>query len=138
MVEDLFRSLARRDGRFQPEAFQFLNESLSVAIRLAGRDALEGSERHVTGQEVLAGMRELALERFGPLAAQVWRSWGIRTTRDWGEIVFLLVDERLLNRQESDSKEDFANGFDFEEAFVKSYRPILPDDPADLGTEQPT
>ena len=96
MAEELFRSLARRDGRYSYEAFRFLNESLAVAIRLAGKEELDGPDRHVTGQQVLAGMRELAIERFGPLAAQVWRSWGIQSTRDWGEIVFLLVDEKML------------------------------------------
>ena len=105
------------------------------AIRIAGKDALEGSERHVTGQEVLAGMRELALERFGPLAAQVWRSWGIESTLDWGRIVFLLVEAKMLNRQDEDTIEDFSAGFDFEQAFVQDYRPELPDDSDDFLSE---
>jgi uncharacterized repeat protein (TIGR04138 family) len=66
-------------------------------------------------------MREHALERFGPLAAHVWRQWGIRETLDWGRIVFLLVDHNLLKRQDEDRLEDFRDGFDFDEAFVRSY-----------------
>ena len=73
-------------------------------------------------------MRQYALQSFGPLAAQVWRSWGIHESLDWGRIVFLLVDANLLNRQESDSIDDFRDGFDFDEAFTEGYRTVLPDD----------
>jgi uncharacterized repeat protein (TIGR04138 family) len=73
-------------------------------------------------------MRQYALQLFGPLAAQVWRSWGVHQTIDWGRIVFLLVDAKLLNRQESDRVDDFRDGFDFDEAFVHGYRPTLPGD----------
>lgn len=92
-----------------------------MAVKLAGKEALEGVERHVTGQQVLAGMRDHAAAQFGPLAAQVWRSWGVRSTLDWGKVVFLLVDNGLLNRQESDTLDDFRDGFDFDEAFVRDY-----------------
>ncbi len=125
-MKDPLRNLALRDGRYAPEAFQFLYESLEHAVKLAGREEAEGSDRHVSGQELLAGMREKALELFGPLAGSVWTRWGVRETIDWGRIVFLLVEAKLLNRQESDSIEDFRDGFEFEEAFVKSYRPKLP------------
>jgi uncharacterized repeat protein (TIGR04138 family) len=119
--------LALKDGRYSPEAFRFLFESLPHAVRLAGKESAEGQERHVTGQQVLEGMRELATQLFGPLAAPVWRSWGVRETLDWGHIVFLLVENGLLNRQESDQVEHFRDGFDFEEAFVRSYRVPLPE-----------
>ena len=125
-MNDPLRKLAQSDGRYSPEALRFLLESLDHAVRLAGKENAEGPARHVTGQELLAGMRALALEMFGPLAAQVWRAWGVRSSLDWGHIVFLLVDAGLLKRQESDSLADFQQGFDFEEAFVRGYRPQLP------------
>jgi len=126
MMSDQLRQLALRDGRYSPEAFRFLFESLDYAVRLAGKAEAEGPARHVTGQEVLAGMRACARDAFGPLAAHVWRSWGIRETLDWGRIVFLLVEEGLLKRQDGDRIEDFENGFDFDQAFVQEYRPELP------------
>ncbi len=125
-MKDPFRELAREDGRYSPEAFRFLFESLEHAVRLAGKEGAEGTERHVSGQEVLAGMREYALETFGPLAAHVWRSWGVHDSLDWGRIVFLLVDAGMLKRQDEDSIEDFRDGFDFEESFVEGYRASLP------------
>lgn len=126
MSDPLLRKLALKDGRYAPEAFQFLYDSLDHAVKLAGREQSEGAERHVTGQELLAGMRQYAIEQFGPLAGAVWRAWGIRDTLDWGRIVFLLVEEGMLNRQESDSIEDFRSGFDFDAAFVRAYQPHLP------------
>ncbi len=126
-IEDQIRLLALKDGRYSPEAFRFLFESLPEAVRLAGKEQAEGTERHVTGQEVLAGMRAHAAQLFGPMAAAVWRSWGVRETIDWGRIVFLLVDNGLLNRQESDTVDDFRAGFDFDEVFVRQYRVPLPD-----------
>ncbi len=125
--------LALKDGRYSYEAFRFLFESLPHAMKLAGKEEAEGTARHVTGQEVLEGMRAYAAQLFGPLAASVWRSWGVRETLDWGRIVFLLVDNGLLNRQESDSVEDFRAGFDFEEVFVRQYRVPLPDPAGGIG-----
>jgi len=125
-VTDPLREIWKRDSRYSLEAYQFLFDALDQAVRLTGREQEEGSGRHVTGQELLEGMRVHASNLFGPLAAAVWRSWGVRETLDWGRIVFKLVDAKLLNRQEHDSIEDFRNGFDFEEAFVDHYRPSLP------------
>lgn len=126
-MTDPLRELARSSGRYAPEAFQFVFESLEHAVRLARREHAEGAERHVSGQELLAGMRENATRLFGPLAAQVWRSWGVHESLDWGRIVFLLVDAGLLNRQEHDTLDDFRAGFDFDQVFVREYRPALPD-----------
>lgn len=90
----------------------------------------------MTGQQVLEGMRLYALEQFGPLAAQVWRSWGVRETMDWGRIVFLLVDHGLLNRQDSDTIDDFSNGFDFDAVFVDAYEPCVPASLDGAGTPE--
>ena len=80
----------------------------------------------VSGPELLEGMRALAERMFGPLAAEVWRSWGVYATIDWGRIVFVLVDAKLLNRQESDTLDQFKDVFDFAEAFELHYAPQLP------------
>lgn len=120
-TKERLRQIARADGRYSPEAFYFLFEALEVAIKLAGKDTLQGAARHVTGREVVSGMREHALNAFGPLAAYVWRAWGVHETFDWGQIVFLLVDHGLLKRQDSDSIEEFRDVYDFDEAFVGAY-----------------
>lgn len=125
-MRDQLRALALRDGRYRPEALTFLFESLETAVRLAGKDAEQGNERHVTGQELVAGLTEHAREVFGPLAPEVWRAWGVQRPLDWGQIVFLLVDEGLLRRQDSDTLADFESELDFERTFVTDYKPALP------------
>ena len=73
--------------------------------------------------QLLDGMREYALEQFGPLARLVLERWGVRRTEDFGEIVFRLVEHRLLNKQDDDRISDFRNGFNFREAFDRAWRP---------------
>lgn len=125
-MKDPIMEVARIDGRFSVEAYRFFFESLDEAINLAGKQAAEGLERHVTGQEVLAGLRASAEQAFGPLAAEVWRSWGIHTSLDWGRIVFILVDASLLGRRDEDSLEDFRQGFDFDQVFKHQYIVPIP------------
>ncbi|QDV06836.1 hypothetical protein Poly30_23520 [Planctomycetes bacterium Poly30] len=123
---DPLRKVWKKDSRYRLEAYVFLFDALDKTVKSAGRDAETGVSRHVTGQELLEGMRIHAVRTFGPLAAQVWRTWGVKSTMDWGQIVFNLVENELLRRQETDSIEDFKDGYDFEEAFVTSYVPSLP------------
>lgn len=134
-MTDSVRKLALNDGRYAPEAFQFLYESLDTAVQLAGRGDAQGTDRHVSGQELLLGLRAHARDVFGPLAAPVWRAWGVHEALDWGRIVFLLVDAGLLNRQESDTIDDFRQGFDFDTYFVGEYKPSLPKDWTPPGAE---
>lgn len=134
-MNDPLREVVESDGRYAREAYQFLFDSLETAVELAGRQAAEGVGKHVTGQELLEGMRAHALHLFGPLGARVWRSWGVHSTMDWGRIVFILVESQLLNRQDSDTIEDFRDGFDLDEAFA-AYVPKLPGELGAHPTEQ--
>ena len=130
-MTDPLREIWKRDRRYSFEAYQFLMEALDHTVRSTGRGDGKGAGTHVSGQELLDGMRVHATKLFGPLAAAVWRAWGLKTTHDWGIIVFQLVEAKLLNRQETDRIEHFRDGFDFDEVFVRRYRPSLP---AEIGT----
>ena len=121
-LDDTFRALAHH-GPYATDAYRFLFEALDHAFVLAGKVEAEGKPRHISGQELLEGLRQHALRIFGPLALQTWRSWGVTSSLDWGRIVFLLVDAQVLNRQESDRLEDFDDAFDYERFFVTDYRP---------------
>ncbi|QDU67406.1 Minf_1886 family protein [Engelhardtia mirabilis] len=125
-MDDRFRSIALRDGRYAPEAVRFLLEGLDYAMKLSGRGSLKGQARHVSGKEVLLGLQRFAGETFGPLTPQVWRTWGVKQTIDWGRIVFLLVENGILSQQESDRIEDFESDLDYEREFVEGYRVDLP------------
>jgi uncharacterized repeat protein (TIGR04138 family) len=112
-----------KDPRYPKEAYYFVREALAFTQKKLGRLSGSGEERHVTGQELLEGIREYALSEFGPMTITVFNEWGIRRCEDFGEIVFNLVDAELLGKTENDSKDDFKGGYDFEEAFRKPFLP---------------
>ncbi|MEM9802970.1 MAG: Minf_1886 family protein [Planctomycetota bacterium] len=127
MGTDPLREVWKKDPRYRFEAYHFLLEALDrVAKSQEASLAKSGGNKHVTGQELLEGMRQHATHLFGPLAAQVWRTWGIENTLDWGRIVFNLVESELLRRQDSDTIDDFRDGYDFDEVFIRSYELRLP------------
>jgi uncharacterized repeat protein (TIGR04138 family) len=97
---------------------------LSAAIRAAIADA-GGSERlnrHVSGAEMCWGIREYAQQRWGRLARLVLSTWNLKTTYDFGRLVFAMIDVDLMQKQPSDSIEDFRDVFEFAEVFENSYR----------------
>ncbi len=108
----LILKLVRAYPRFRPEAYHFVFEALDYTLEVRG-----GTRRHVTGQEIMEGVRRLALERFGYLARPVLAAWGVHATADFGEIVFQLIDVDLLQRTADDRREDFVGLYDFAEAF---------------------
>ncbi|HKE01190.1 MAG TPA: Minf_1886 family protein [Planctomycetota bacterium] len=120
-LETRIRALSRRDPRYDERAYLFVLESLDRTIRSLGRAREEGAARHVSGPELLDGIRRYALDQFGPLSRVAFETWGVRRTQDFGAIVFRLVDAGLLSRQDSDSLDDFAGGFDFVDAFERGY-----------------
>ena len=113
-VEALLLQARRKDSRYALDAYRFL---LFEGLEFTAREHLKLKERrHMTGSELCEGLRALALREFGFLAAEVWRGWGIRATRDWGEVVFNLVGVGLLNTTPTDRIEDFENIYDVERA----------------------
>ncbi len=114
--EDRLRDLLTRQPRYPREAYEFVNEALAYTVRLQKRAG------HVSGQELCAGVRQFAVERFGYLARTVLESWNIRRTDDIGAIVYAMIEVELLRRNDNDSQADFHDVFDFEEAFDRSFR----------------
>ena len=86
-------------------------------------DVIEGKVRHVSGQELLAGIRAYALDQYGPMTLTVLSEWGVRGCEDFGELVFNMVENNLLAKTKDDSRDDFKNGYTFEEAFRKPFLP---------------
>ena len=96
-----------------------LGRDLAKAIREAG--GIEKLNRHVSGADLCWGLREYARIRWGLLARQVLADWNIRSTNDFGRIVFGMIECELMQKQPSDTIEDFSNVFDFTQAFDQDY-----------------
>jgi uncharacterized repeat protein (TIGR04138 family) len=102
---------------------KLINKATKSESRAAADEPAEGKVRHVTGQELLAGIRSYALDQYGPMTLTVLGEWGVRRCEDFGEIVFNMVENHLLAKTKKDSREDFKGGYDFEEAFRRPYLP---------------
>ena len=120
--EEAVTEIRLKDSRYDRDAYFFVRESLDFTSKTLNKPR-EGTARHVSGAELMEGARAYALQEFGPLALTVLNSWGIKTTSDFGEIVFNLVETGKLGKTHEDKKEDFANGYDFTEVFVKPFMP---------------
>jgi uncharacterized repeat protein (TIGR04138 family) len=114
-ADEVLDRLQERNPRFHAHSYIFVLQALHKVIH-----SLE-APRHVTGPELAEGVRELALERFGPIARTVLEHWGIHDTDDVGRVVFAMVEQGILIKQEEDQLEDFTGVFDFEEAFDLNY-----------------
>jgi uncharacterized repeat protein (TIGR04138 family) len=120
--EETLELIRAKDPRFQLEAYHFVREALDYTQKSTGKDS-RGRIRHVTGQELLGGIRDYALEQFGPMAMMVLEEWGIHACRDFGDIVFNMIEIGLLAKTDKDSRGDFEQGYDFYDAFRKPFLP---------------
>jgi uncharacterized repeat protein (TIGR04138 family) len=121
-------AVLERDPRYPCEAYQFVYQALEHTQKLLNRPlyadpgAAIGPEHHASGRELLEGIRDLALREFGLMARTVFRMWNIQGTADFGNIVFNLIDSNMMFKSDSDSRADFADVFDFDEALVHNYK----------------
>ena len=134
---DPFLRLIREDRRYYAEAYVFVWEALNFAQQEMGlgtehvsepvESAAEDEEtrqpqRHVTGQELCEAIRRYALKQYGYMARTVLNSWGIRSTGDFGEIVFNLIRIGRMRKTKDDRREDFDDQYDFETAFEQEFK----------------
>ena len=116
------RTICEKDGRIDRDAYYFLREALEDTVAKIRADEMP-EHQHVNGPELMAGFREFALEKFGPMAATVLETWRIRETDDVGKMVFDLIEEGAFGQSEEDRLEDFCGIYDFDEAFRAPFRP---------------
>lgn len=122
---EIVNLICKEDPRFDKKAYAFVRQALDHTAKELKRKHPERVSKspHVSGAELLEGVRAYALDQFGPLAKTVLNTWGITRCADIGDIVFNLIDYNVFSKTESDRREDFANVFDFDEAFVKLFQP---------------
>lgn len=108
--------IMREDPRYERGAYLLVREGLDATLRT--RKSGRGRQpAHVSGRQLSEGLRTHILDQYGPMAKTLLETWGIRSTEDFGNIVFTLIDYGILAKNEDDRIEDFREVFDFEEAF---------------------
>ncbi len=119
MSKQDWQTIRSKYGVYPPEAYQFVREGLAHTVKMIHGDAAPTEEegRHVSGRQLCLGLRSHAIEKYGLLAKTVLGRWGVRRTEDFGRIVFAMVEAGLMRKTDDDSLADFADVFDFDEAF---------------------
>jgi len=111
--------------RYHPNAYRFMFAALRRTQQSLGRSQAHGPDderAHISGQELLEGIREYALEQFGLMARTVLHCWGIHSTEDFGRMVFELIERGEMRKTENDQLGDFFDLYDFAEAFERQYQ----------------
>lgn len=116
-LEERLKCVAAADGRYHINAYRFVYEALDYTVKQLEK------KRHISGRELLEGIKNLALEQFGALAVMVFDVWGVRKTSDFGNIVFNLVEAQMMSRSEEDSREDFDDVYEFRQVFRIDSKP---------------
>ncbi len=116
---NIVTEICSKDNRYHPEAYEFVMEALSYTQKKYKKS------KHVSGKELLEGIKALLLQKFGPMALTLLKHWGIKITDDFGNIVFNLVDYKILSKDTEDHYESFKNAYDFDEVFNQGYRKQL-------------
>ncbi len=102
----------QKDGRYKPDSYQFIMEALHWTQNKLKRQG------HVSGKELSQGCAEYAIDQYGPMARTVLNHWGITSTRDFGNIVYNMIEHKMCLRNESDSLDDFKDIYDFDSVFA--------------------
>ena len=110
-IETAIGEILKDDPRYQTDAYLLVLDAIHYTGRMLDRKG------HITARELLDGLRQYAGELYGPMAKTVLNEWGINNCEDFGNIVFNLVNRKLLGKTENDSIGDFRGGYDFTEAF---------------------
>lgn len=120
--------ICKEDNRFHKSAYTFVRQGLDFTVKeLKKSDTRRaGRSLHVTGVELLMGMRAYALDQYGPMARTVLAEWGIKRCSHFGDIVFNLIEYNVFSKTDQDRREDFSEVYTFEEAFDA---PFLPEHP---------
>ena len=128
MISDQFsnavEAIVARDPRFESDAYLFVRDALDFTTkgqrRKPSTSAATTADSHVSGQQLLEGVRLYAIKQYGPMAFTVFEHWRVRCCEDIGAIVFNLIEAKVFGKTDHDTLEDFGGGYDFEEAFRRA------------------
>ncbi len=134
--DEPFARIQARDARYHRDAYVFVREGLEYTQKSINKDS-RGKGKHISGQQLLLGLRDYALQQFGPMAKTVFEEWGITRCEDFGEIVFNMIDVDWFAKTAKDSRADFAGGYTFDEAFLKPFLPSAKQQAADNQPARP-
>jgi len=115
----IVEEICAKDNRYKPDSYEFLMQALHFSQNKLKRQG------HISGRELLEGIRQFAIEQYGPMSKTVLYHWGVAKTEDFGNIVWNMVEYGLLSKTETDSIEDFKDVYAFDAAFGNILRDTI-------------
>ncbi len=125
---EIVDKIIQDDVRYRAGAYEFVNGAVSFTIRKLQREAKSKRERHVSGEELIHGVAEFAVQEFGLLAWNVLEDWGLVSGAAVGDVVFNMIRNGLLTASENDSREDFNR--------IPDLKRLLPDSSRSAGKKR--
>ena len=119
---EALNQILQEDSRYSAEAYHFLRESLDFTTKSLNKPK-SGTARHVTGKELLEGIRRYALQEYGAMSKTVLNTWGIFRCEDFWYITSNLIQKGILGCTKDDTIHEFENGYDFQAAFRAPFIP---------------
>jgi len=118
------KEIIKKDPSYSLQAYQFVFEALDFTTNMLGKHQHKTTDhdRHVTGKQLMEGIRLYASKQFGFMALTVLEQWGVKQDADFGNIVFNLVENGLMGKTETDSREDFKNTYDLKKVFDEEFK----------------
>lgn len=114
--------LVTEDLRYERDAYYFLRDALDHTVKQRRKSRGDAGSEHVSGQQLLDGIRVYALKQFGPMVTTVFGYWGIKQCEDFGHMVYNLIQVKVFGKTDADTLADFRGGYSFEDAFVTPYQ----------------
>ena len=119
---EIVEQICSQDKRYKPDAYEFVLEGLTFTQKKLKKPVSSDAKHslgqaHVSGKELAYGLRDFAIDRYGALSSRVLSHWGINQTLDFGNIVFNMIEKKLLSKTPDDSRLDFDAVYDFKVAF---------------------
>ena len=112
-LDAVLDAVTEKDPRYSRNAYLFVQRALNYYRERHGG---HGEAGHLRGEELLCGVRQLAITEFGPMARMVLNSWGLRRGEDVGEIVYNLIEVGLMTKTREDRKEAFHGVMAFDDS----------------------
>ena len=110
---DSFADITGKDPRYDARAYALLMDCVHYLGKEGG---------HMSSADVMEEFKERALDQYGPMTFTVLGEWGLSSTEDIGEMMFNLTENHRVRKDENDTPESFANGYDFKETFLGPYQ----------------
>lgn len=118
------KEIIKKDARYSLQAYQFIFEALDYTTNMLGKNQHKTTDvdRHVTGKQLMEGIKQYAIKHFGFMTLTVFEQWGINQDIDFGNIVFNLVESGLMGKTDKDSLDDFKNNYDMKKVFDEEFK----------------